>query len=132
MDVFLWWKRPPLSVEDICLSLTSRRSKKGFCRLHCFRPSMIGMRLRGGHKLPVTKQAGGETIIMMHMYRRIIFVVGMVYVCAPFQLVAAQDPTPTTISAELPTPAEIIIAVNALRISHGLPALAVHSVLMQA
>jgi LysM repeat protein/uncharacterized protein YkwD len=51
--------------------------------------------------------------------------------------VSAQDETPTpevdttTPQAQAPTPSQIIEAVNALRISHGISPLSVHSVLMQ-
>jgi uncharacterized protein YkwD len=41
------------------------------------------------------------------------------------------SPTETPTSASAPTPADIINAVNALRLSHGLNALAVHPVLTQ-
>ena len=50
---------------------------------------------------------------------------------------SAQDETPTpevetpTSQAQAPTPSQIIEAVNALRISHGISPLSVHSVLMQ-
>ena len=47
----------------------------------------------------------------------------------PLRKVVAQGPASE--SPVLPTPAEVIEAVNNLRISNGLPALAVHPVLMQ-
>jgi LysM repeat protein len=51
--------------------------------------------------------------------------------------VSAQDETPTpqketpTLQSEPPTPSQIIEAVNALRLSHGIAALGAHPVLMQ-
>jgi LysM repeat protein len=51
--------------------------------------------------------------------------------------VSAQDETPTpqvetsTPQAEAPTPSQVITAVNDLRLSHGVPALGIHPVLMQ-
>ncbi len=49
----------------------------------------------------------------------------------PLRTVAAQEPTPTPETLVLPAPAEIIEAVNALRLSYGIPPLAAHPVLMQ-
>jgi len=54
-----------------------------------------------------------------------------------FSHVSAQDATPTppietpTKQAQAPTPSQVIEAINALRISHGIAPLGVHSVLMQ-
>jgi LysM repeat protein/uncharacterized protein YkwD len=54
-----------------------------------------------------------------------------------FSHVSAQDATPTppietpTKQAQTPTPSLVIEAINALRISHGIAPLGVHSVLMQ-
>ena len=49
----------------------------------------------------------------------------------PRETVRAQTPnTETSQPIQPPTPAEIIDAINALRLSYGLPALAVHPVLM--
>ena len=51
--------------------------------------------------------------------------------------VSAQDETPTspvetsTPQAEAPTPSQVITAINNLRLSHGIPALGIHPVLMQ-
>jgi hypothetical protein len=47
----------------------------------------------------------------------------------PLHIVKAQEPAPTLPSP--PTPAEVINAVNTLRLTNGLPALMAHSVLMQ-
>lgn len=55
----------------------------------------------------------------------------LVLIWFPFQFASAQEPTPTSETLIPPMPAEVIDAVNALRLSNGLPALAVHSVLMQ-
>lgn len=49
----------------------------------------------------------------------------------PLSTASADDATPTSATRTLPTPAEIIDAVNSLRTSNGLPALAAHPVLMQ-
>jgi len=49
----------------------------------------------------------------------------------PLNIVSADDATPTPESRALPTPAEVIDAVNHLRISNGLLPLAAHPVLMQ-
>jgi LysM repeat protein len=89
---------------------------------------MTGMRLRGAHKLPVTKQEGWATIIMMNISKRLFFLALILPALFPLQVVTAQDPTPMAVP---PTPAEVINAVNALRLSYGIPALSVHSVLMQ-
>jgi LysM repeat protein len=86
------------------------------------------MHLRGGHKLPVTKLANYATILMMNISKRLFFLALLLPVLFPLQAVAAQDPTPQLTP---PTPAEVINAVNALRLSHGLHALSVHSALMQ-
>jgi uncharacterized protein YkwD/LysM repeat protein len=49
----------------------------------------------------------------------------------PVEISHAQDPvTETPQAIQPPTPAEIIEAVNALRLSYGLPALAIHPILM--
>lgn len=66
----------------------------------------------------------------MKTSRNILLFLLFLAVVFPLSVVSAEDPTPTTTPA-LPTPFEIIDAVNSLRISNGLPALAVHSVLMQ-
>lgn len=70
---------------------------------------------------------------MNHMsYIKIIFILILTLtVLVPFQFVNAQEPTPATELLIAPTPAEVIDAVNALRLSYGLPMLAVHPVLMQ-
>ncbi|MBI3161344.1 MAG: LysM peptidoglycan-binding domain-containing protein [Chloroflexi bacterium] len=44
---------------------------------------------------------------------------------------AAQSESPTPTQGPAPTPAEVINAINELRLSHGIAPLAVHSVLMQ-
>jgi LysM repeat protein/uncharacterized protein YkwD len=49
----------------------------------------------------------------------------------PLHSAAAQEPTPTSESLVLPTPVEIINAVNSLRLTYGIPPLAAHPVLMQ-
>lgn len=49
----------------------------------------------------------------------------------PRQLTFAQEPGPTPETRVLPTPAEVINAVNDLRLAYGLAPLAVHTVLMQ-
>jgi uncharacterized protein YkwD len=55
----------------------------------------------------------------------------MLLFSAPLAIARAQTPeTETPQAAQPPTPAEIIDAINTLRISYGLPALAVHPVLM--
>jgi LysM repeat protein len=65
---------------------------------------------------------------MMNISKKMFFIALIVSALLPLQVVTAQDETPTV---EPPTPAEVINAVNALRLSHGIPALSVHSVLMQ-
>ncbi len=86
------------------------------------------MRLPGAHKLPVTKQADWATILMMNISKRLFFLGLMLSALFPLQIATAQDSTPEIVP---PTPAEIINAVNALRLSHGIHALSVHSALMQ-
>lgn len=50
----------------------------------------------------------------------------------PIRISHAQDPvTETPQAIQPPTPTEIIEAINALRLSYGLPALATHPILMQ-
>lgn len=53
--------------------------------------------------------------------------------CTPRETARAQTPETETLTAPVtqpPTPAEVIDAINALRLSYGLPTLAVHPVLM--
>jgi uncharacterized protein YkwD len=65
-----------------------------------------------------------------------LFVAAMILTllfCSPRETARAQTPeteTPTAPATQPPTPAEIIDAINALRLSYGLPTLAVHPVLM--
>ena len=63
--------------------------------------------------------------------KNVFFLLVLVLIWFPFQFASAQEPTPTSETLIPPTPAEVIDAVNALRLSNGLPALMVHSVLMQ-
>jgi LysM repeat protein len=65
---------------------------------------------------------------MMNIFKKLFFIALIVPVLFPLQVVTAQDETPVI---EPPTPAEVINAVNALRLSHGIHALSVHSALMQ-
>jgi hypothetical protein len=53
------------------------------------------------------------------------------FVSTPRETARAQTPeTETPQPIQSPTPAEIIDAINALRLSYGLPTLAIHPVLM--
>jgi LysM repeat protein len=65
---------------------------------------------------------------MMNISKRLFFLALILSVLFPLRVVAAQDSTPEIVP---PTPAEVINAVNALRLSHGIHALSVHSALMQ-
>jgi LysM repeat protein len=65
---------------------------------------------------------------MMNISKRLFFLALILPVLFPLQVVTAQDSTPEIAP---PTPAEVINAVNTLRLSHGIHALSVHSVLMQ-
>lgn len=65
---------------------------------------------------------------MMNTFKKLFFIALIVPALLPLQVVTAQDETP---AIEPPTPAEVINAVNALRLSHGIHALSVHSALMQ-
>lgn len=69
--------------------------------------------------------------IIMNISKHLFFLILILPAFLPLQRVDAQDPDPTATFTSLPTPADVINAVNALRLSHGIPALAVHSVLMQ-
>jgi len=64
-----------------------------------------------------------------------LFVAAMIWTLSfttPRETARAQTPdTETPQATQPPTPAEIIDAINALRLSYGLPALAVHPILMQ-
>jgi len=62
-------------------------------------------------------------------YFILLFVLGSIYLLPSQHYAKAQEPTPEGLV--LPTPAEIIEAVNALRISYGLAPLTAHPVLMQ-
>lgn len=62
-------------------------------------------------------------------YFILLFIIGMICAFPPHQGTKAQEPTPETLV--FPTPAEVINAVNALRLSYGIPPLAVHSALTQ-
>ncbi len=64
-------------------------------------------------------------------YFILLFVLGMMCLLPFHHEAKAQEPTPTPETLVLPTPAEIINAVNALRISYGIAPLTAHSVLMQ-
>lgn len=64
-------------------------------------------------------------------YFILLVLLGMLSISHPQQFVAAQEADSTPETLVMPTPAEIIEAVNALRISYGIPPLAVHPVLMQ-
>ncbi|MEW6083909.1 MAG: LysM peptidoglycan-binding domain-containing protein [Chloroflexota bacterium] len=55
--------------------------------------------------------------------KKILLVFILLLILSPIRLIRAQEPPPT--------PAELINEVNALRLANGLPALAVHPVLMQ-
>lgn len=59
----------------------------------------------------------------------LLFVVGMMCVFPSHHIASAQEPTPEALV--LPTPAEVINAVNALRLSYGILPLAVHPALTQ-
>jgi LysM repeat protein len=65
---------------------------------------------------------------MMKTSKRLFFLLLILPVFFPWQAVNADDPTPVLTP---PSPAEVINAVNALRLSRGLHALSVHSALMQ-
>jgi LysM repeat protein len=65
---------------------------------------------------------------MMNISKRLFLLALVLPVLFPLQIVTAQDATPEMVP---PTPAEVINAVNALRLSRGIHALSVHSVLMQ-
>ncbi len=65
---------------------------------------------------------------MMNISKRLFFFALILPLLFPLQVVTAQDSTPEITP---PTPAEVINAVNALRLSHGIHALSVHSALMQ-
>ncbi|MFN8384557.1 MAG: LysM peptidoglycan-binding domain-containing protein [Anaerolineales bacterium] len=62
-------------------------------------------------------------------YYFILFVVGMMCAFPSHHVTKAQEPTPGVLV--LPTPAEVINAVNALRLSYGILPLAVHPALTQ-
>jgi LysM repeat protein/uncharacterized protein YkwD len=59
----------------------------------------------------------------------LLFVIGMICVFPSHHGAKAQEPTPEALV--LPTPAEVINAVNALRLSYGILPLAVHPALTQ-
>jgi LysM repeat protein len=65
---------------------------------------------------------------MMNISKKLFFLALILPVLFPLRVVIAQDSTPEITP---PTPAEVINAVNALRLSHGIHALSVHSALMQ-
>lgn len=66
---------------------------------------------------------------MMNTSKKFFFLALILSALFPLQVVTAQDPTPVALLP--PAPAEVINAVNALRLSNGIHALAVHSALMQ-
>jgi LysM repeat protein/uncharacterized protein YkwD len=77
----------------------------------------------------------------MFSFKKVLLLAILFLILLPLRLVNAQDAesTPTPAPSPIvdaqrsapPTPAEIINAVNNLRVANGLPALAVHPVLMQ-
>ncbi len=62
-------------------------------------------------------------------YFALLLVLGIICMLPSQHYARAQEPTPEALV--LPTPAEVITAVNALRLSYGILPLAVHPVLMQ-
>lgn len=77
----------------------------------------------------------------MNTFKKILLLLALLCILLPLRGVYAQEPTPTpetpiepTSTPEAsgpPTPADIINAVNSLRLSHGMAPLAVHPALMQ-
>jgi LysM repeat protein len=65
---------------------------------------------------------------MMNISKKLFFLALILPVLFPLRVVTAQESTP---EIKPPTPAEVINAVNTLRLSHGIHALSVHSALMQ-
>jgi LysM repeat protein/uncharacterized protein YkwD len=67
----------------------------------------------------------------MKTSKKALFLFLVLSILFPLRKVAAQEPAPTPESPVLPTPAEIINAVNDLRLVYGLTPLTAHPVLMQ-
>lgn len=67
---------------------------------------------------------------MMSTSKKISILALMLFTVFPFQRAEAQEPTPV-VPLAAPDPADIINAINSLRLNYGLAPLAVHPILMQ-